>query len=175
MLFWVLSEDDEMGSTKISRWQKIALIMAVVTVITLASCGVASAEDKMDEVELVAASFIDAFNDLDWERFRQFFAEDATVFFPFADTPRRVSGKMEIEARFEKFFNEARRGNDGPPYLSIEPSGTHVQHLGDTAIVTFHLRSEPVLNRRTVVFQRRSEQWIIVHLHASVMASSTEE
>jgi ketosteroid isomerase-like protein len=164
-----------MGSVEINRWRGKALILAVVTAVTSAGYGIASAENKMDEVELVAASFIDAFNDLDWERFRQFFAEDATVFFPFADTPRRASGKIEIEARFEEFFNEARQGKDGPPYLSIEPSGIQIQSLGETAIVTFHLRSEPALNRRTVVFQRRSEQWLIVHLHASVMASSGEE
>ena len=129
----------------------------------------------MKEVEQAANHFVNAFNNLDWAEFRNIFAEDATVFFPFPDTPRRAGGKAEVEARFRAFFNQMKTAGDGPPYLDINPRDLAIQLHGDIAGVTFHLRSEPELNRRTVVFENRAGEWLIVHLHASVMVSPTEQ
>jgi ketosteroid isomerase-like protein len=119
-------------------------------------------------VQKRAEQFIEAFINLDWERFRSFFATDATAFFPpSAQFPRRANGKAEIEQVFRAVFEAARRRKSSPPYLNIEPKEMKVQMLGDVAIVTFHLEDPDMFGRRTIIFQRQGRQWLIVHLHAS--------
>jgi len=121
-------------------------------------------------VQKTAGQFIQAFINLEWERFRSFFAADATGFFPpSAQFPRRANGKAEIENVFRVVFEGARKRKSGPPYLSIEPKEIKVQMLGDVAIVTFHLEDPGMFGRRTMVFQKRGKQWLIVHLHASAV------
>lgn len=123
--------------------------------------------DSLD-VQKAAETFIEAFNNLDWERFRHSFSADATVFFPFQDVPRRVNGKDEIEALFKSFFDDVRKQKPTPPYLNIEPKEMKTQMLGDSAVVTFHyLRDNDSLGRRTVIFQKQEGIWLVVHLHAS--------
>jgi ketosteroid isomerase-like protein len=123
--------------------------------------------DPLD-VQKAAEAFIEAFNNLDWERFRHSFSADATVFFPFQDVPRRVNGKDEIEAVFKSFFDDVRKRKPTPPHLNIEPKEIKTQILGDSAVVTFHyLRDDDSLGRRTVIFQKQKGIWLIVHLHAS--------
>ena len=129
----------------------------------------------MKDLETAANRFVEAFNNLDTDRFFSCFADDATVFFPFPDSPRRMSGRPNYEKRFLDFFQEVRRERDGPPYLDIDPADMDFQIHGRVAVLTFHLRSEPELNRRTVVFEQRSGQWLIVHLHASVMTRPDTE
>lgn len=122
-------------------------------------------------VQKTAEQFIEAFTNLEWERFRRFFAADATVFFPpSAQFPRRASGKAEIEKVFQAFFDGARKRKPNPPYLSIEPKEMKIQMLGGVAVVTFHLEDPDLLGRRTIVFQKQGRRWLIVHLHASGIA-----
>ncbi len=54
-----------------------------------------------------AAGFLAAFDSLQWEPFRAWFADDVTMFFPFGDTPARADGRAAVEARFRRFFDEA--------------------------------------------------------------------
>jgi len=119
-------------------------------------------------VQKTAEQFIQAFINLEWERFRSFFAADATAFFPpSAQFPRRANSKAEIENVFRVVFDGARKRKSGAPYLSIEPKELEVQMLGDVAIVTFHLEDPGMFGRRTMVLQKQGKQWLIVHLHAS--------
>ena len=138
--------------------------------------GVAIAQDNTrsttEDVQEAVAAFIAVFNDLDWEPFRKSFADDATVFFPFAGVPRRTTGRVDYEREFKAFFDTVRQEGSAPPYLSIEPKDTAVQVFGDIAVVTFHLEAPGRLNRRTVVLNRRDARWLIVHLHASRMSSN---
>ena len=125
-----------------------------------------SDSDPLD-VQEAAETFIEAFNNLDWERFRHSFSAGATVFFPFQGVPRRVNGKDEIETVFKSFFDDVRKQKSAPPYLNIEPKEMKIQMLRDSAVVTFHLRDNDSLGRRTVIFQKQKGIWLIVHLHAS--------
>lgn len=112
--------------------------------------------------------FLEAFRNLDWEMFCQSFAEDATFFFPpTARAPRRANNKSEIEAIFQRVFENARRQKEHPPYLTIEPKDMRLQMLQNAALVTFHLEDPDVFGRRTVVLENRGGRWLIVHLHAS--------
>ena len=119
------------------------------------------------EARQTLSNFIQAFDNLDWEKFRNTFAEDATVFYP-REFPHRANGRAEIEANFRHVFQQIRGQATKPPYMDIQPRELHIQMLGDVAIATFHLDDRPgVLNRRTVVLSRTTGGWKIVHLHAS--------
>jgi ketosteroid isomerase-like protein len=137
---------------------------------TLAQATTPSADSGSPDVQKAVDAFIEAFNNLDWERFRLGFTDDATVFFPFPQVPRRANGRAEVEAVFKRFFDEGRKRKSGPPYLNIEPKDVKIQRLKDAAIVTFHLEGADAVGRRTVVFQKQGDKWLIAHLSASSMA-----
>lgn len=122
------------------------------------------------------AEFVRVFNDLDWDAFAACCADDATVFAPFPDQPRMVVGKAAFEQAWRPVFERGRARYPGPPYLNIEPKETQLQLLGENAcLVTFHLAglmSSPRLHRRSIVFAKRGERWLIVHLHASVASEA---
>ncbi len=146
---------------------------ASVLLLVIASAGSVFAQGKTTginaeerEVRKAADSFIEAFKNLDWERFRSFFAADATMFFP-AGVLRRADGKDEAEAGFKAVFEEARKRRSGPPYLNIQPKDLKVQTVGDVAVMTFHLEGQTAVGRRTIIWRKQKGKWLIVHLHAS--------
>lgn len=118
-----------------------------------------------------ATAFLTAFDSLQWEPFRAFFADDVTMFFPFGDTPARADGREAVEARFRRFFDEAlaawqRSGRTGAPRMGITPRDLRVQMAGDVSIVSFHLGAENPA-RRSLVFHHTGGGWKLVHWHAS--------
>lgn len=129
----------------------------------------AAAADGEAEVRAALALFLTAFERLDWEAFRQSFADDATVFFPAPSPPRRHDGRAAFEAAFTDVFAQIRAAApSGPPFHRLDPEDLQVTQLGpDTALVTFHLHNPERLARRTVVMARRGAAWKIVHMHAT--------
>lgn len=127
----------------------------------------ANANADLSAVQRAIEEFIEAFDKLDWERFRKCFSDQVTVFFPFDDHPCRVDGKSEVEAIFQSFFEEVRKRAPGPPYLQLNPTEVKVQLFNGVAIVTFHLDRPDGLGRRSIVFQKQNGSWMIVHLQAS--------
>ena len=122
------------------------------------------------EVEAALAEFVAAFNDLDWERFRACFADEATVFFPAQPFPAgRATGWEEVAAGFAPYFANVRATVAGPPYQRIAPHDVLIQPIGEVALATFHLPRETALGRRTLVLQKAGDAWQIVHLHASLL------
>lgn len=120
-----------------------------------------------DEVRQTLTKFLTAFDNLDWEAFRNVFADDATVYFP-SQRATRATGRAEVEATFRQVFERIRATKNAPPYLSLEPVDLDVQFFGDAAVATFHLYDLPdATGRRTVVLEKRAGEWKIVHLHAS--------
>jgi len=126
-------------------------------------------ETDLLAVKGAVVEFIEAFDNLEWERFRRCFVPDVTVFFPFGSIPRRANGKKEIEAGFKHYFDQVRSKAAGPPYLHLEPMEVAVHVVQDMAVVTFHLDRSHGLGRRTLILQRQDDQWRILHLHASNM------
>lgn len=121
------------------------------------------------EVRAAADRFLVAFDNLDWETFRASWSASPSAFFPFPDTPGRVTGKAEVERRFQTFFEAVRANQPGPPYLHLDPRELEVQTFGDSALVTFMLVNERRTARRSLLFARESTGWKLVHLHASNM------
>lgn len=143
--------------------------MEIVVVLLMLTSLSVSAETKPADAEVreTLSGFIQAFDNLEWEQFRNFFADDATVFNP-RDVARRANGREEIEARFRTVFEQIRGNRTKPPYMDIQPRDLVIQIFGEVAIATFHLDDRPgVLNRRTVVMHKEAGGWKIVHLHAS--------
>lgn len=132
-----------------------------------AQTGTSGTGSDSPDVRKAVDAFVKAFNDLDWDKFRLSFTDDATVFFPFPQVPRRANGRAEVEAVFKSFFDEVRKRKSSPPYLNIDPKDLKIQRLKDAAIVTFHLEGADTIGRRTLVFQKQRGKWLIAHMNAS--------
>ena len=140
----------------------LALIATIVTL----SAGSVLAQAPADEVEQVLQKFLIPFSNQDIPKFIDYFADDASVFFPSARfSPVRVEGKANIASAFGRVFTPPAPG--APSGRLIQPQDLKVQRFGDSAIVTFHLGSDTARSRRTFVLMRIAGQWKIVHLHAS--------
>src|SRR5437868_11369500 len=119
--------------------------------------------DDLTAIRIAAENFLRALDDLDWEPFQASWASDPTVFFPFADTPDRVTGRAAVEARWRRFFDQARGRRPGPPYLQIRPRDLRVDRYGDVGLVTFTFEGLPELQgqlaRRTLVLVLERGAW----------------
>ena len=152
--------------------RKCPLLLLAIMIWSV-SMGAAPKSNAESEVRETLTNFIQAFDNLDWEKFRSFFADDATVFYP-REFPRRAGGRKEFEEHFQKVFDRIRGSRTQGPYMDIQPKDLALQIAGDVCIVTFHLDDRPgFLNRRTVVLARKKSGWKIIHLHASEVATST--
>ena len=150
-----------------------ALVLILVSAISIV-CHAGPADSAEAEVRKTLADFIQAFDNLDWDRFRASFADDATVFYP-REFPNRANGRQEYEKTFQKVFDRIRAGRTQGPYMDIQPRDLRLQIAGNVAIVTFHLNDRPgFLNRRTIVLQKQPSGWKIVHLHASEVAAQAK-
>jgi ketosteroid isomerase-like protein len=112
--------------------------------------------------------FIEAFTNLNWHKFTDCFANDATAFFPpSAKFPSRANNKIEIENIFKNVFENARKLKSAPPYMVIQPKDLKIQMIGTVAIVTFVLNDPDLFGRRTIILKKNNGNWLIIHLHAS--------
>jgi ketosteroid isomerase-like protein len=146
------------------------LICLIVLSLFVHVC-VAQEKPKENEVRAALQDFIVAFDNLDWDKFRFSFTDDATVY-PLA-FPERASGRVEFEKTFKTVFAQIRDGKTAAPYMHIQPRNLEIQTFGDTAIATFHLEDRPgFLNRRTLILHKEALGWKIVHLHASEVATA---
>ena len=58
--------------------------------------------------------------------------------------------------------------------MQLSPQDLKIQLLSEgVALVTFHLVEGTTLSRRTIILERSSGGWKIVHLHASNLAMTT--
>ena len=155
---------------------KTAIATVSLLALALAGCATAGSPATPPPSSAVDA-FVRAMENLDTEAMGAVFAEDATVFMPFEEVPRRLVGRDEIRSVFGRFFEGARKPGAGPPYMKLNPVDVQTQQFGDTAIVTFHLGRVPdatatgpsSFSRRTFVMQRQGDRWVVRHLHASNM------
>jgi ketosteroid isomerase-like protein len=114
-----------------------------------------------------AKDFISAFNNFKWEKFRNFFADDATMFHPQPENARLI-GRKEVEATWLKIFPEFI-DTANKKVMDITPKEILVQLYNETAIITFHLQGNTSLGRRSIVWVKQKGVWKIVHLHASTL------
>ena len=123
-----------------------------------------------NSVEQALASFLTAFDNLDWPSFAACFSDDATVFHPALPNVRRTDSRKDFESAWLGVFARIRAssGRSSPPYMDLKPRDLRIQFLSpDVALVTFHLFDWPATGRRSVILKRFPDGWKIVHLHAS--------
>jgi ketosteroid isomerase-like protein len=153
--------------------QRSGLVLILLSAISI-TCYAGPAANAETEVRKTLSDFIQAFDNLEWDRFCAAFSDDATVFYP-REFPNRANGRQEYERTFQKVFDRIRAGRTQGPYMDIQPRDLRLQIAGDLAIVTFHLDDRPgFLNRRTVVLQKQPSGWKIIHLHASEVAAQVK-
>jgi uncharacterized protein (TIGR02246 family) len=120
------------------------------------------------EIRAAAAAIVTAFGHSDRAAYFALFAPDAT--FIFHTSPRRLNSRAEYEAEWNRWETE-----DHFKVLSCTSSDQRVQLLGDTAIFTHSVRTDlstkqgrsTLLERETIVFNRRGGRWLGVHEHLS--------
>ena len=151
----------------------LALILTMVPGVAVAASPQGSPA-KEAAIQKVVEGFTASWNAADVDQFIGFFAPDATLFFPLSNLPLRLEDRQQIATAFGAFFEAVWRQHPEPPYMNIIPVGTRVQLLGGAAVVTFHLKGEETVSRRTLVLEKRSGKWLIVHLHASTLALQKE-
>jgi hypothetical protein len=147
----------------------LTVLVAIVPAVANAAPPQAAPADEA-AVGKMLDGFIAALNGADVNAFIGFFTPDATLFFPLASLPLRLEDRQQIATAFAAFFEVVRKREPGPPYMNMIPVGTKIQLLGNVAVVTFHLKGEEAVSRRTLVLQKRSGKWLIVHLHASSLS-----
>jgi ketosteroid isomerase-like protein len=128
-----------------------------------------------DGPEKALRDFLHAFENCDLAAMESAFAPDATNFDRTLMSPeindsidlreyRRMPG---MPPGMRKIAEELPRGKKRPPYQSLKPQDLLIQRSTDIAVCTFHLEHPHALGRRTVVLQRQSAAWKIIHIHAS--------
>lgn len=167
-------ETKEFKITAIRQSRLLLSALALVMTNVLTASGQSQATSQhADSIAVMANTdtFLNAFRNLEWDRFTEYFAEDATVFFPpSAKQPYRANNKTEILKIFKVVFENARHRRTKAPYIDIDPKDIKVQVLGQAAIVSFTLRDPDMLSRRSFVWVKRNDTWTILHLHGSGIA-----
>jgi ketosteroid isomerase-like protein len=124
-----------------------------------------------DEIQVRAAmaSFLDALNALDVARMDAAFTNDITAFVPTAQADEAV-GRPAVTAIFRAFADRLRPTT---PRLNIVAEDERVEMSPTLAVVTFqvHEHNPDVTRRRTAVFRRVGDRWLISHMHASDIAA----
>ncbi|MEO6539343.1 MAG: nuclear transport factor 2 family protein [Ferruginibacter sp.] len=144
----------------------LLIILCLVTGVTLKAAN----KDSLDVIK-AASAFVTAFNNFDWPSFKASFMDDATIFYPMWEKPKRITGRADIEAAWTNIFPEFEDPNNQRK-LQINPKDIHIQIYGRTAIVTFHLgNGANNLARRTLVMIKSKKIWKIAHLHASIVSN----
>lgn len=129
---------------------------------------------SLDDLQDVLDEFLEAFANLDLDRFLACWAHDATVIHPVSQMSRRLDGWEMVRDGWQELFEFLRTTRPGPPYVDLRPVDLRVQSVGTgVAVVTFHLDlgQEVGFGRRTLVFGVEGRSWEIVHLHASNASS----
>ena len=96
------------------------LILILVSAISIV-CHAVPADSAEAEVRNTLSDFIQAFDNLEWDRFCAAFSDDATVFYP-REFPSRANGRQEYERTFQKVFDRIRAGRTQGPYMDIQPA-----------------------------------------------------
>jgi len=162
------------------KWLQASCYVTVIVLLPVAAppalAQTIASQSRVSEdvkgIQAAAERFLRALDDLDWDPFRASWASNPTVFFPFGDTPEGVTGQAAVEARWRRFFEEARARRPGPPYLNLKPLDIRTERYRDVGVVTFTLeltvggRQLP-LQRRTLLFVREHDAWKLAHMHAS--------
>jgi ketosteroid isomerase-like protein len=121
------------------------------------------------DLEAVLRRLLEAIDRADDAALASLWCADATMYFPFANSPDVYRGRDAIVARFAKMFADLRARNPaGPPYVRFEVRAFEAVALDDRHVLACsQLAFARQLGRRTLVFRREQDGWRLLHVHAS--------
>lgn len=122
--------------------------------------------DARQDICAFLETYFDALDSRDWEAFRETLDDNITVMFDRPGPPERRDGREAVGALFRRIFPPTPPAKADLP-APLNPEDLMVQDLGNSAVVSFHLRSEGEISRRTLVLQKKDGHWRVVHIHAS--------
>lgn len=142
-----------------------AFVLLFVGAGCASSSGRAPSTDPEPAVRAAMANFMDALNALDVERMDAAFTDDVTAFVPIAQADE-VVGRTAVTRIFRVFADRTRLST---PRLNLVPEDEQITSSRSLAVVTFQIRDKapPMTHRRTFVFRRVGDRWLISHFHAS--------
>jgi hypothetical protein len=110
--------------------------------------------------------FLGAFNRREWDAFRVTLSDDVSAMLDSPDHPERLDGRVAVEEFFHRIFPPA---GSQPSHLPppVQPEKLLVQDLGDTVVISFHIRFSDTIARRTLVLRKTALGWRVVHIHGS--------
>jgi hypothetical protein len=150
---------------------RVSASFVAAVVLTLSPVNVFAESHSSNGPRAAFDQFISAFNALDWDTFQRSFANTASLFnpdIPEAHCLHRLDGRENILRSFRAVFDAAQAGSTNAHGPNIRPERVRLQQFVNAAIITFEFqRSEHSIGRRTIVFDRQGESWLIVHIHAS--------
>jgi hypothetical protein len=141
-----------------------------VAVLLVVLCSVSLLHAQETEVRAAALRFLEAFNHLDWPAFEANFDATAAIFHPSDDFGSRIEGRALLMGSFREIFGEVLVNRPGPPYLNISPEASTFRCSVRVPQSSPSIRMEGPLGRRRPVCVRREEEWLIAHLHASIVS-----
>ena len=155
---------------------RIAMMAALAVMICggLPSNAEARGVDHTNAVVDASKAIVSAFGQDDPDAYFKLFAPDAT--FIFHTTQRRLEDRRAYELEWATW-----RRDLGFRVRSCTSSNQRVQLFGEAAILSHDVRTEITTNegdatlmeRETIVFQRRGGRWIAVHEHLSPQPPAT--
>lgn len=153
-------------------WKKhiVVALLAMATSQTMVAQEQRSADPRTASVEEALSAFVTAFDNLDWQAFRNCFSTTATIFHPAAPNTKLIDSPEQFEKAWLGVFERIKKssGRTSPPYMNLHPLDLRVEKLsGEVVLITFHLVDRGTVSRRTLVFKREPDGWKIVHIHAS--------
>jgi ketosteroid isomerase-like protein len=126
---------------------------------------------KKEAVMQALRRFLTAYEYLDFAGLTRCFVQDEEVSIIFPGSTRLViyRGWPSVLAAWQAVFHDEKMKSENSSRIKLVPGDLSVQIFGDTAIATFLVNSSPpdIVHRRTIVFVRREDRWLIVHLHGS--------
>jgi len=126
------------------RASKIVRALAWLALFLALPVGAQSSQAARSDSAAVASAlhrFLTAFENLDWEPFRDSFSDSATVFHPAANLPKRVTGRGAIDSTFRAVFADVRaHASGGPPFQRLTPADLRIEPLAPGVVLaTFEL------------------------------------
>ena len=110
--------------------------------------------------------FIAVFNNRDWVGFSACLSDEITVMFDSKNRPDRKNGRTSVEQMFHFLFPEPGIPLD-PNRFKIIPVDLLIQDFGNAAVISFVIKDTAQIARRSLVLQKKNNQWHIEHIHAS--------
>jgi len=150
----------------------LTIIALSISLNSIPQFALTQSDDDVVQVQEALSSFLESFNNLDWDNFKTSFTDNASIF----GFQWNSAGRKNLEESMFGAFPWVTDPSDrpgSPPYLNISPLDLAIEILGDTALVTFHLRrsQDPAtLAQRTLLLVKQGNAWKIHHFHASIVS-----